>query len=84
MCHAAGYEGLNSPALGKNFPVPWVMSDFHNVAQKYYSLLGQEAVTVDWKFVTCILESVSASNVSAVQEHYSEGGSNNSFRKFVN
>jgi len=60
------------------------MSDFHNVAQKYYSLLGQEAVTVDWKFVTCILESVSASNVSAVQEHYSEGGSNNSFRKFVN
>jgi len=61
-----------------------VTSDFYNVAQKYCSLLGQDAVTVDWKLVTYNLERVSASNVSAVQEHYSEGGSSKSLRKFVN
>jgi len=47
FCYAAGYEDLNTPALGENFPFPWVMSDFHNVAPKYYSLLGQEAVIND-------------------------------------
>jgi len=60
------------------------MSDFHNVAQDYYCLLGQDAEVVDWKLVTYTMERFSASNVSAVQEHYSEGGSSKSLRKFFN
>lgn len=67
----------------KNFPFPWVISNFHNVDQDY-RLLWEDAASVDWKLVSCNLERVSASNISVAQEHCPENGSSKSLRTFVN